>query len=302
MFTHIPIIVMLITPIINSRVGRISKLRADFQADHYGRTFIQERYYTAPLRISRAFRPDGGTGELHVYTTDVSPGVLDGDYYQSEWTVGQGAHVVLSSTSAVRLHPTPHNPSVIEQTYQLGEGAILEYFPEVVIPFRGSSCSMRTRFQLAPDSVLVYGEVWAAGRIHYGEAFDFHSYTTMTEIYRDEVMIVWDKMQLHPNRDQYDGCASFMNYTHSAVVWVVALGIGEVELSMVRDTLSELLESCNNRVMAGASLLAHHGGNNTGIGIRMLGRSAEQLQQFSISAWNAIRPKVINKSALRLRK
>lgn len=292
---------MLTTPFIN-KISRISRLRAEFHADQNGRTFIQDRYYTAPLRISRAFRPDGGTGELHVYTTDVSPGVLDGDYYQSEWIVGSGAHIVLSSTSAVRLHPTPNNPSVIEQSFRLDEGAILEYFPEVVIPFRGSSCSMKTRFQLASNSVLVYGEVWAAGRIHYGEAFDFHSYASMMEIYRGERMIVWDRMNLHPNRDQYDGFASFMNYTHSAVMWIVATGIGEEELRIVWETISELSKSTDNKVLAGASLLAHHSGNNTGIGVRMLGKSAEQLQRSCISAWNSIRPKVINKPALRLRK
>lgn len=302
MFTRIPIIAMLITPVINHRIGRISRLRAEFQVDQNGKTYIQDRYYTAPLRISRAFRPDGGTGELYVYTTDVSPGVLDGDHYQSEWIVGSGAHLILSSTSAVRLHPTPHNPSTIEQSFRLEEGAILEYFPEVVIPFRGSSCSMKVHFQLAPDAILVYGEVWAAGRIHYGEAFDFHSYCSMTEINRERRMMVWDKINLYPNRDQYDGIASFMNYTHSAVMWIIAPGMGEDELCSVREMISELSKNTNNKMLAGASLLAHHSGDNTGIGVRMLGRSAEQLQQCCILAWNAIRPKVINKPALQLRK
>ncbi|SDG44174.1 urease accessory protein [Fontibacillus panacisegetis] len=291
-----PIIIMPTTSFTRARFDGKSRLRADFRVDQNGKTFIHDRYYTAPLRISRTFRPDGGSGELYLYTTDVSPGVLDGDHYQSEWLLSNGAHVILSSTSAVRLHPTPNHPSVIEQTFHIGKRAILEFFPECVIPFRGSNCTMNTEFHLEQDSILVYADVWSAGRIHYGEAFEFDQYTSLTEVTRENRLIVWDKFALEPGRDLYGGSPAFMSYTHSAALWIVCPQIGNEELGMIREVLRK--NSDDKQMIFGASLLAHQGG----VAVRMLGTSAERLQQCCLSAWNVLRPSLLQKPALLLRK
>ncbi|MNZ98784.1 Urease accessory protein UreH [compost metagenome] len=223
----------------------------------------------------------------------MSPGVLDGDHYQSEWVLGNGAHVILSNTSAVRLHPTPHHPSVIEQTFHIGRGAVLEYFPECVIPFRGSNCTMNTKFYLEQDSVLVYTDIWSAGRIHYGEVFEFDGYNSLTEVTRENRLLIWDKFALEPDRDRYGCSSAFMNYTHSAALWIVCPQIGTEELAMVRNAITN-----ESGMIFGASLLAHQGG----IAVRMLGTSAEQLQQSCISAWNALRSALLHRPALLLRK
>lgn len=91
-----------------------------------------------------------------------------------------------------------------------------------------------------------------------------------------------------------------MNYTHSAALWIVDSGVGTEELRVVNETLAEL--SANKRVLFGASMLALQDGVSSGIGVRMLGWSAEELQQCCLSAWNVLRPILINKPPLRLRK
>lgn len=274
---------------------RRSELRAAFCLENDGRTCFSERYYSAPLRISRSFRPEGGTGELCVYTTDVSPGVMDGDRYFSEWELGPGTHVILSSTSAIRLHPTPYIPSVVEQTFRLETGAVLEYFPDGVIPFRGSRCTMKTAFFLEPDAVLAYGEIWSAGRIHHGEAFDFHLYASSTEVWRGKELAVWDRFALEPGSgfSPQDGNAAMMDYTHSAALWIVADGLGGPEFDAIQDQLTP-----GDRVLAGASTLA----GQRGIAVRMLGYSAEELQQCCFRVWNTLRHKVLGKPRLMLRK
>lgn len=153
-------------------VTRRSELRATFSFQGE-RTVMTDRYYSAPLRFSRSFRPPGGGSELCIYTSDVSPGVLNGDHYHSEWVLGEGTHVMLSSTSATRLHPTPSLPSSVKHHFQLGKGATLEYFPECVIPFKGSSSSLAVTFELEDQAILAYADIWSAGRIHRGEAFQF---------------------------------------------------------------------------------------------------------------------------------
>ncbi len=270
----------------------LAKLYATFE-DQHGRTHITDRYYEAPLRISRAFRLPGSDGELCVYTSDVSPGVMNGDAYESVWQIRENAHVVLTSTSATRLHPTPTLPSSVSHTFQLEKGAVLEYFPECVIPFAGSNATLSATFHLQESSVLVYADVWSAGRVHRGEIYDFIRFEGNTEVWRDQELVIWDRFALEPDQSVPDTLSSMMDYTHLASLWMVGTSIGTEELHQIRSLLPK-----DTRILAGASFLA--GGE--GIAVRMLGRAAFELQEFCLTLWNSIREQTLHKPPLQFRK
>lgn len=272
-------------------VIRRSELRATF-ALQGGRTVMTDRYYSAPLRFSRSFRPPGGGDELCIYTSDVSPGVLNGDHYRSEWQLGQNTHVMLSSTSATRLHPTPTVPSTVNHHFRLEQGAVLEYFPECVIPFKGSSSSLTTTFELGEQAVLAYADIWSAGRIHRGEAFQFKRYRSLTEIWQGEQLAVWDRFGLEPESDDPKSSAALLDYTHTAALWMIAPGLGAAQLESVRSILPP-----DGRMLAGASLLA-----TGGIGVRLLGMAAWELQEQCLQIWNTLRPELLGKQTLAFRK
>ncbi len=272
-------------------VIRRSELRATF-ALQGGRTVMTDRYYSAPLRFSRSFRPPGGGDELCVYTSDVSPGVLNGDHYRSDWQLGQNTHLMLSSTSATRLHPTPSAPSSVNHHFQLEQGAVLEYFPECVIPFKGSSSSLTTTFELGEQAVLAYADIWSAGRIHRGEAFQFKRYRSLTEIWQGKQLAVWDRFGLKPECDDPKPSAALMGYTHTAALWMIAPGLGAAQLESVQSTLPP-----DGRMLAGASVLA-----TGGIGVRLLGMAAWELQEQCLRIWNSLRPTLLDKPSLTFRK
>lgn len=261
---------------------RRSELRAGF-ALQGGITVMTDRYYSAPLRFSRSFRPNGGGNGLCVYTSDVSPGVLNGDVYHSEWHLGEDTHVMLSSTSATRLHPTPSLPSSVKHHFTLEQGAVLEYFPEGVIPFKGSSSTLTTRFDLQENAILAYADIWAAGRVHRGELFQFQRYDSLTDIRLGKQIVVWDRFGLAPERDDPTQSAALMHYTHTAALWMIAPRLGSAELELVRQRLPH-----GSRILAGASMLAAGG-----IGVRMLGMAAWELQEQCLLLWNAVRPALL---------
>ncbi|GAK41033.1 urease accessory protein UreD [Paenibacillus urinalis] len=269
-----------------------SELYATFERKG-GLTYITDRYHTVPLRISRTFRLPGSDGELCVYTSDVSPGVMNGDEYDSKWLLKEGAHVVLTSTSATRLHPTPTLPSSVSHTFHLEQGAILEYFPECVIPFAGSRSVLTTAFHLGKNSTLVYADVWSAGRVHRGEQFDFIQFQGHTEVWKENELLVWDRFSLEPGLEQANNLSGMLDYTHMAALWIAGENISAKELTAIREALPQ-----TGRILAGATLLA--GGQ--GIAVRMLGRAAFELQEFCIELWNQIRPAVIGKVPLQFRK
>lgn len=278
-----------------SRMNLSSRKRSELHAtfEHKGLTYISDRYHAAPLRISRTFRLPGSDGELCVYTSDVSPGVMNGDEYDSKWQLKEGAHVVLTSTSATRLHPTPTLPSSVSHTFHLEEGAVLEYFPECVIPFAGSRSTLMTTFHMRRSSALVYADVWSAGRVHHGEIFDFVHFEGQTEVWMDDELLVWDRFSIEPAAEQPDSLSGMLDYTHMAALWIVGQNIGQEELDVIREALPN-----SGRILAGVTLLAE----GQGIAVRLLGRAAYELQEFCITLWNKIRPTVIGKVPLQFRK
>ena len=271
---------------------RPAKLHAVFEAKQ-GRTHITDRYYEVPLRISRTFRLPGSDGELCVYTSDVSPGVMNGDAYESVWEIKKNAHVVLTSTSATRLHPTPSLPSRVNHTFHLEQGATLEYFPECVIPYAGSHATLSAAFHMQKDAVLIYADVWSAGRVHHGEIYDFIRFEGNTEVWRNNELVLWDRFTLEPRQANPDTLSSMIGYTHMASLWMVGTGMGSDELNLLRSLLPK-----DTRILAGASFLA--GGE--GIAVRMLGSAAYELQEFCITLWNSIRERVLLKPPLQFRK
>ncbi|MFS0870549.1 urease accessory protein UreD [Paenibacillus xylanilyticus] len=272
-------------------VMRRSELRATF-ALQGGRTIMTDRFYSAPLRFSRSFRPPGGGSGLCIYTSDVSPGVLNGDHYHSKWHLDEGTHVMLSSTSATRLHPTPSLPSSVNHHFQLQKGAVLEYFPECVIPFKGSSSSLTATFHLEEQAILAYADVWSAGRIHRGESFQFNKYRNLTEIWQGDQLAVWDRFGMEPGSDEPKQSAALLGFTHTAALWMIAPGLGAAELELVRSALPQ-----DGRMLAGASLLA-----SGGIGVRLLGMAAWELQEQCLQIWNTVRPDLLGSEILAFRK
>ena len=81
---------------------RSSTLRATFRRKEAG-TFIASKYHTAPIKIAKAFPLDGRLG---VIVMDVSPGLLDGDRYDFQWNVEDGAHVYMTNQSFTKVHPS----------------------------------------------------------------------------------------------------------------------------------------------------------------------------------------------------
>ncbi|WKL00414.1 urease accessory protein UreD [Paenibacillus amylolyticus] len=143
-----------------------------FQGD---RTVMTDRYYSDLSGLADPFDlPEAEPNYVCTRQTSL-PESLTGDHYHSEWELGEGTHVMLSSTSATRLHPTPSIPSSVNHHFRLGKGATLEYFPECVIPFKGSSSSLAVTFELEERAILAYADIWSAGRIHRGEAFQFRA-------------------------------------------------------------------------------------------------------------------------------
>jgi len=107
-----------------------------------------------PWKVVRAF---GNLVHLH----NVSGGILAGDRLSLD--VDALAPLLITTTGATRLYR--HRPGAEDSeqrmTFRVGDGSMLEYLPDPLIPFAGSRHSQRTSFSLGRDATLIWWEVLA---------------------------------------------------------------------------------------------------------------------------------------------
>lgn len=149
--------------------GKIGALRLGFALRH-GRSVLDDLYRAAPLLVQQALYWDEAMPELPICSIiSVGGGVLQGDRYTIDITVGEGACALVTSQGANRIHRMDANYASQHQSVTLASGAYLEYLPDFTIPYRGSRFVNRTEIVVAEDATALYGEMLMSGRKHHHE-------------------------------------------------------------------------------------------------------------------------------------
>lgn len=147
--------------------GKVGELRLGFTLKN-GRSILSDLYRVAPLLVQQALYWDEAMPELPICSIiSVGGGILQGDRYRIEISVGEGAVAQVNSQSANRVHRMDANYASQHQIVQVESGAYLEYLPDFTIPYRDSRFINDTEITVAEDATLLYGEMVMAGRKHH---------------------------------------------------------------------------------------------------------------------------------------
>jgi len=155
-------------------IGRTARLELVFER-RAGRTVIAHAYAEPPFRIGRSFDVDGAA---YVVLVCSGPGVFAGDVLSLSLRVASGARVVLTSQSALQVHPSAApSPAHIRHRYVVEEEGELHAHWDPVIPFTRARLDQRFDLEVGEDSRLYWSDALMAGRISRGEAWRFESLT-----------------------------------------------------------------------------------------------------------------------------
>ncbi len=155
-----------------SAIGRAARMELVFEL-RGGRTILAHAYAEPPFRIGRTFDLHGAA---YVIIACSGPGVFGGDTLRQTVHVARGARVVLTSQSALQVHPSFLsfcNPAILQSAFFVEDDAELHCHWDPVIPFAGARLDQRFDLRIAEGSRAYWGDAVMAGRVSRGEAWRF---------------------------------------------------------------------------------------------------------------------------------
>ncbi|MCL6634450.1 MAG: urease accessory protein UreD [Peptococcaceae bacterium] len=271
--------------------GKHGRLKLNFEVSG-GKTVLRDGAWAAPLKIAKAFYLDR-SGEAFIYLLNPSGGMVRGDSYVLDVGLETGAEVFLTTQAATKIYKTPGGGVKQICTFRVGEGALLEYFPDPVIPFAGSRFNGETEVFLSKGATVFLGEILAPGRAHRGEIFQFDRYYSRTRVYiREGVPVLWDVIDLEPGRWDYSAIGLYENYTHLAHMLVFS---GRIKPELP-DELHEFITHFPD--VLGSSSLTCSGG----MVVRLLGKGSCELETVLRGCWDLARQRLLGRPAPGIRK
>jgi urease accessory protein len=178
-----------------STIGRHARLDLSFER-RGGQTVLARSYAEPPLRAGRVLSLDGAAYVILVCT---GPGILAGDTLQYTIRVGSGAQVVLTSQSALQVHPSPAPaPARIVHEYDVEAGGELYAHWDPVIPFAEARLEQRFALRIADDSRLYWSDALMSGRSARGEAWRFSALAHELRLYVATRLAYLERYDLAP--------------------------------------------------------------------------------------------------------
>ncbi len=135
------------------------------------RTVLAAQYAAAPLRVGPPFSFGDAA---HLICVCTGPGVFAGDTLRQAVHVKSGARVVLTSQSALQVHPSRAGaPARIEHAYRVDADAELHCHWDPTIPFAHARVEQRFEIDIAHGGRLYWSDALMAGRASHGEEWQF---------------------------------------------------------------------------------------------------------------------------------
>ena len=217
-------------------------------ADADGRTVLRRQSFAAPFHISK---PHHDAGWLVVNMASPTPGLLSGDRVDVRVVVEPGARLLLTAPSANRIHAMPEGHAELIQSFRVASGAVLDVWPEYLIPQAGARYRQRTRIEVAPGGSLLWTETIAPGRAASGEIFAFTELRIATDLHIGSTHAVRERYVLTPGDATQRALLRQYATPYYASVLCVSPG-----LAAANDAVPRIASSCQgDGVLLGVSRL-----------------------------------------------
>lgn len=231
-----------------------------------------DQYFTVPFGLLRFGARTPSDPWLRYMIRSNSPGVLNGDFYDMQFTIADNTSLGLETQAYQRIYEMIDGGKAFQEVkVKVGENALFHYIPHPTVPHKNSNFSTKNIINLKKSSKLIWGEVITCGRKLYGEVFEFKRLMSHTEIFVDDELIFKDKILFEPKVTDINALGQLEGYTHQATLFTYQNEISEDEM------YEFLLESVKDQeeIEFGLSTTLMDA-----VVIRIVGNSGEQLYKI----------------------
>ncbi len=165
-----------------------------------GRTRIVDLTATAPFAAK--ITPEG----VHLVGAAAAP--LDGDHITIDLVVAPGTSLTVRTVAATMAWPSRAGglPSLMELTAHVGDGALLRWLPEPLVPVRRCRHELRTTVDLAPTARVVWREEVILGRANEGPG----TLRARTRVERTGAPLLHQELEVDGSRSRTHGVPSIL--------------------------------------------------------------------------------------------
>jgi urease accessory protein len=247
-----------------------------------GETVVRLKQQQPPWRVIRAFQT--ASGEALTHLNNVSGGVLDNDDLRLRVDVGPHARAQITTTGSTRVYRSRSAGAISRQQTEvtIGEGGLLEYLPDPLIPYARSRFRQSATIELAENATLFWWETIAPGREAAGEVFAYHELSSSFEIRAGGQPVAIERFDIQPALRDPKSAARLGRFRYFSSFYICQTGRAieswlELE-SRLGDLAGEL--SRPGEVLWGVSALA-----DCGLVIRGVAVKGRDLTQNLANFW-----------------
>jgi urease accessory protein len=276
-----------------------ASLWLEFERDATGRTVLAASRQEPPLRVVRAFAVEDGAALVHLH--NVSGGLLGGDRLSLIVRVGSGACAQITTTGATRIYRPRVEAAATTQTNEIevGEKGLMEFLPDVVIPFAGARFAQRTAIRLGAGAGLFWWEILAPGREARGEIFEYERVELKTDLVAGERLVAAERVRLKPRSRELTSLARMGAYRTWATFYICRVGVDSAVWMELEWDLRRIAGGWNERGenLWGVSTLTAHG-----LVVRCLARTGREVPSRLQAIWRVAKSRLYGRAAIAPRK
>lgn len=261
---------------------------------------IVHRYQRAPLQFFQPIYLDPARPDMpFIVLLQQGGGMLQGDRYRLDITCRDDAAIHVTTQSANKLYKCEENYITQIVNITAAAGSVVEYLPDVTIPYQRSRFFQRMDLHLDPEATVMVGEVLTAGRVAYGERHAYDIFASQTNAYAlDGRLLAADTIKLQPGDGATANPALLGAYDAFGFLSIFSRRCPPAQLTAIlREALAGDARTAS-RTVAGVSEMP----NGCGVAVRILGPTGAAVEHARTVAWNAARSALLGAPAPDLRK
>ncbi len=275
----------------DSGLGMKGLAHVELESDLESKTFIKTLKSKPPLLIQKALYPNPSLPTTaHIYIMSSAGGILQGDNIEIKIVSRKNTDTYITTQAATQIYKAENQGATQHIDVSLEKNSYLEYLPKQIIPHKSARFFQEVNFILDPNSTLLYSETISAGRIAYGEKFDFESLIFRLNAYDTNNKILFSEaLNIEPQNQKEKFQVLFGNKNIYSTIYIISQIINLENLD------SEIFQLLNTKNLMSYSQLP----NNAGIVIRILSDSIDEIDDLTSAIRQLVR-KLVPKSTMKI--